>query len=290
MNSLGAEWRTDLQIGRTSRLRTEFYQPLGDAQRLFVAPSARPSGAARPLPGRRAHRELRHGPLCGSASTSAPSSPASARSRLGLAGGTLRPKLESGRRVARARRRASTRRGVTFRAVFDQLDNVELPARGLRREPDVFASSPRLGARDDYTRWDLYAHRRDVLGRHTLIAGGRVAGALDRDPAGLRPRAVGRLPAAVGLPGRRADRPGAGRSAASSTPTGWPTRSCSTASYVGSQREVGRMAKTLVPGNRRNARFRVRSSSASTRRSGPSTWPRGGDRRHSSAYVFLGRP
>ena len=28
LNSLGAEWRTDAQVGRTSNLSTEFYQPL----------------------------------------------------------------------------------------------------------------------------------------------------------------------------------------------------------------------------------------------------------------------
>jgi NTE family protein len=37
LNSLGAEWRNDLQIGHTGRLRTEWYQPLHSAQRLFVA-------------------------------------------------------------------------------------------------------------------------------------------------------------------------------------------------------------------------------------------------------------
>jgi NTE family protein len=37
LNRLGAEWRNDLQIGRTERLRTEWYQPLSPAQRWFVS-------------------------------------------------------------------------------------------------------------------------------------------------------------------------------------------------------------------------------------------------------------
>jgi len=37
MNRLGAEWRNDLQIGRTEVLRTEWYQPLSPAQRWFVS-------------------------------------------------------------------------------------------------------------------------------------------------------------------------------------------------------------------------------------------------------------
>ncbi len=40
LNSLGAEWRTDLQLGRTNALGTEFYQPLDAAGMFFVRPYA----------------------------------------------------------------------------------------------------------------------------------------------------------------------------------------------------------------------------------------------------------
>src|SRR5262245_57682588 len=40
LNSLGAEWRNDLQIGNNERLRTEWHQPLSPAQRWFVAGGA----------------------------------------------------------------------------------------------------------------------------------------------------------------------------------------------------------------------------------------------------------
>jgi NTE family protein len=38
LNRLGAEWRTDLQLGSDPALSTEFYQPLSFNSRLFVAP------------------------------------------------------------------------------------------------------------------------------------------------------------------------------------------------------------------------------------------------------------
>jgi NTE family protein len=38
INSLGAEWRNDLQVGRTSFIKSEFYQPLDERQYFFVAP------------------------------------------------------------------------------------------------------------------------------------------------------------------------------------------------------------------------------------------------------------
>lgn len=41
MNALGAEWRTDLQIGTEPYLRSEFYQPLSFDSHWFVAPRAR---------------------------------------------------------------------------------------------------------------------------------------------------------------------------------------------------------------------------------------------------------
>jgi NTE family protein len=40
LNRLGAEWVTEAQIGQDTRLSTEFYQPLEDAGRWFVAPTA----------------------------------------------------------------------------------------------------------------------------------------------------------------------------------------------------------------------------------------------------------
>jgi NTE family protein len=40
LNHLGAEWTTEAQIGQDTRLSTEFYQPLDNAGRWFVAPIA----------------------------------------------------------------------------------------------------------------------------------------------------------------------------------------------------------------------------------------------------------
>src|SRR5947207_645810 len=40
LNTLGAEWRTDVQLGRASSLFTEFYQPLTPQSTFFVAPRA----------------------------------------------------------------------------------------------------------------------------------------------------------------------------------------------------------------------------------------------------------
>jgi NTE family protein len=39
-NALGAEWRTDVQMGQVGFLTTEWYQPLGTRNGLFIAPRA----------------------------------------------------------------------------------------------------------------------------------------------------------------------------------------------------------------------------------------------------------
>src|SRR5690606_30619508 len=38
INTLGAEWRTDVQVGHTSSVMSEFYQPLTPEGYLFVVP------------------------------------------------------------------------------------------------------------------------------------------------------------------------------------------------------------------------------------------------------------
>ena len=40
LNSLGAEWRNEIQLGYFNNLSTSFYQPLDVNQRFFVEPKA----------------------------------------------------------------------------------------------------------------------------------------------------------------------------------------------------------------------------------------------------------
>jgi hypothetical protein len=79
LDSLGAEWRTDVQIGRNSLLRTAWYQPL--ATRATCSSSRTPRRAA---PCSTSIATTFGWPAttltaCASASTSAPRSPSSAR-------------------------------------------------------------------------------------------------------------------------------------------------------------------------------------------------------------------
>ena len=181
LNSLGAEWRTDLRLGHNSRLRTGWYQPLATSNYLFVEPYAEARRTALDL-----YRDdlrlatysmdrLRVGIDLGTQVTKF------GEARVGLAGGTLRPQLESGPALLDIGAPHVDQAGVALRLVFDQIDNVNFPRSGVFASTEVFASRRDLGARDNYTRWDIFAQGATRLAESTVAVSVRGAGSLDHD-------------------------------------------------------------------------------------------------------------
>jgi NTE family protein len=185
INPLGAEWRTDVQVGSANIVATEFYQPLFVTRALFVAPrlemhrrkqdlflederiarfNVRSSLAGIDL-GSEFTRfgEVRLGVLTGSVSASQETGP---------------PGLEPpGDRVGQG--------GFHGRFAFDQLDSVDFPREGVAGRLSLFRGNAALGADDVYGRWDLNALGAMSLGNHSLQLALRGAG----------PMGGGRLPA-----------------------------------------------------------------------------------------------
>lgn len=177
LNSLGGEWRTDLQIERTSRLWTEFYQPIDDWGSFFVAPHAgleRRSATLYQGDHRLARYEatsmqggvdigaqlFRYGEL-----------------RLGLLGGSLQPKLDTGPVTLKPVESSVGLGAYRLHLVLDQLDSVHFPRAGWRGNANVYASRSHLGADNSYTRWDVernfvYSHGDRTLNL-ALKAGGK---------------------------------------------------------------------------------------------------------------------
>ena len=181
LNSLGAEWRTDLRFGHNSRLRTGWYQPLATTHYLFVEPYAEARRVALDI-----YRDdlrlatynmdrLRFGVDIGTQVTKF------GEARLGLAGGTLRPKLESGPELLDlgAPRIDQAGRQPAPRVRPDRQH--QLPALGRAASTEIFASRRDLGARDNYTRLDLFAQGAMRFGDSTFALGLRGAGTLDHD-------------------------------------------------------------------------------------------------------------
>jgi NTE family protein len=174
MNSLGAEWRNDIQFGRTSRVATEFYQPLDARNYFFVAPNAsfeRRSADLYRDDDNIASYDLnttlvgfdlgsqfyRYGEL-----------------RIGMEYGVLKPTLDTGPEIFSPGSSSIKQGAYTLRLIFDQLDNVSFPRSGWRGGLKIYDSSDSIGADDTYTKWDIDGSVAFSFGDHTFNVGGKV--------------------------------------------------------------------------------------------------------------------
>ena len=208
LNRLGAEWRNDVQIGHTERLRTEWHQPLTSAQRWFVA----------------GHAELARDPFDffdeqGRRARALPARhPADRRRRRRAVRQRRRGAARRGARARQARHRHQLRARLRRGAAVEHRWRGAAPAprRARQRAPAACrlcarrcgcsARTTQLGADEAYSRLE---HRRAgcVLARAACAAVGRLRVACDqRRPAFPRVVEPGRLSATVGLPDRRVHR------------------------------------------------------------------------------------
>ncbi|MEO8486346.1 MAG: BamA/TamA family outer membrane protein [Betaproteobacteria bacterium] len=291
MNTLGAEWRTDLQMGQVGFLTSEFYQPLGTRNGLFIAPRA--TLARRNLDiyqgsDRIARYDITsyYGGLdLGAAFTRY------GEMRFGVIVGRSRATLDTGPPEFEPSPNNVPRGAFTFRALVDQLDSANFPREGFAASLDVIASTKALGARDEYVRWDVSAVGAYSWGRHTLSPVVRSAGAASGDtlPAYDLVQWGGFLQQS-GLPagallGQRLD---FGRLVYFYK---LQDQKLIDGLYAGASVEVGRMERPLVPGNLTGTLLSGAVFFGADTPVGPVYIgygvATGGNR---SAYLFVGRP
>jgi len=180
LNSLGAEWRTDLQVGRTSSFTTEFYQPLTARGTFFVAPNF--------FFERRTSDIYQNEDRVASYSVQAAGVGLDVGSvlgqygelRVGVQRGRLKPELEIGPAVLSPG--PSVDQGAfRLRLVLDQMDSVHFPRAGWRTTAKVYKSSGTLGADESYTRWDMDGAAAYSIGPHTFNAGIKAGGRIGSD-------------------------------------------------------------------------------------------------------------
>ncbi len=181
LNSLGAEWRSAVQVGTTSLLYTEFYQPLDVRRYFFVAPYA---GIQRQLfnlyqgDDRIARYDISFGRVgfdLGSQFTRY------GELRLGLYYGKVNPKLDTGPQFLDPGQEV-TQAGGRARLLFDQLDNVNFPRSGYAGALNILGSQEALGADANYTKWDLSGMLAHSFGPHTLNVGFKFGGKIGSNP------------------------------------------------------------------------------------------------------------
>jgi NTE family protein len=177
LNSLGAELRTDLQLGFNNALQVEFYQPLDARGRYFIAPrvaigndqvdlySGNERIAIYDIASRMAGLDVgvqfdQYGEM-----------------RVGIAGGTVIPKLNTGALVLPTDEKFA-QGGISLRLRMDQLDSANFPRSGWATEWAAYNSRTDLGADDPYSKWRIGATGAYTIGDNTvhvsLAAGGKI--------------------------------------------------------------------------------------------------------------------
>jgi len=182
LNSLGAELRTDVQLGYDANLRVEFYQPLNVKSGYFIAPRVALgqervnlfSGGDRIAVYNVGSRDVavdlgvtfdQYGEL-----------------RLGIEGGKLIPRLDTGPGLINPEDVAFSRGAVTTRLLLDRLDNADFPRQGWAAQVEVYGSSTDLGADAGYTKWQAGGSVTHSFGENTVRFRARAGGKIGSNP------------------------------------------------------------------------------------------------------------
>ncbi len=169
INPLGAEWRTDLQIGSTTSLGSEFYQPLTCRRRILCcterassndAPrrSIRATNAWQPSTVKKAQASLDLGVNLYEYGTI----------RLGVLAGKVKREVDTGTLPFPVNSDTITLGAYNARMILDQLDSVHFPREGWKADFSYLKSDTGLGADDSYKKWDVSGSFVRSFGEHTI--------------------------------------------------------------------------------------------------------------------------
>jgi NTE family protein len=196
LNRLGAEWRTDAQVGFTNRLMSEFYQPLGFKYIGYVAPRIELQSQPTQF---FFNNQLagNYGVKYARAHLDAGYQNRLIDFRLGPFAGWLQASPDFG--AINLPRYDLFQAGVTGRVLLDQLDDTDFPKDGYLGLARVFSTQEAMGSEDQYTKADasvLVAKSRD---RHTLSLGLSGGGAVSGDLPVYDPYTLGGFQRLSGL-------------------------------------------------------------------------------------------
>jgi NTE family protein len=182
INSLGGEWRTDVQVGRTNTISTELYQPLTARGMFFVAPyaqwSRRTSDVYRDDERIATYdiSELAAGVSLGAVLGSY------GEVRVGIERSRLKPELDTGPAALSPGEDRITQGAATFRLVLDRIDSVHFPRSGWRSGASVYKAASQLGSDNEYTKWDTDGIGAYSWGPHTFNLAFKLGGKIGSDP------------------------------------------------------------------------------------------------------------
>lgn len=182
LNPLGAEWRTDVQGGRTTGIASEFYQPLQLDQYIFVAPRVL---AQRTLVGLfQGNTQLGDYSLVTYLAGLDLGSQFSkyGEFRFGIIEGSTTADVQTGPPGLLPAGGYHRQGALRTQLVIDQLDSIDFPREGYGSNLYLFASRPGLGADDNYNRWSADIQWAYSFGNNTFNFGAGGAGNLGTNP------------------------------------------------------------------------------------------------------------
>jgi NTE family protein len=169
INQLGGEWLSEVQIGKDNRLYTEFYQPVVESGRYFVAPSASLGQSTRGvyLNGDRVavYQVIRSkvavdaGAVIGTWG----------EVRVGPLWQHIRANVDTGSPVLPTLAQNSA--GLAFRLVGDHFDHAWFPREGHRTVVSAYAADKSFGSTTNYQRLEAAIDGAKSWGAHTIHAG-----------------------------------------------------------------------------------------------------------------------
>ncbi|MEM7281987.1 MAG: BamA/TamA family outer membrane protein, partial [Pseudomonadota bacterium] len=167
VNSLGAEWRADFQVGREPRLFSEFFQPLDHKNGFFIAPQLELSKIALNL--------FEDGNRIGELRINQLQAGIDFGHQFGN-WGEFRIGVRRGTGSARVRIGDPTLFSLDFDSGnvfasfgYDRLDNANFPRHGTRANIEWSASRKSLGASDSFESIDADFIRAQTFSKYTLL-------------------------------------------------------------------------------------------------------------------------
>lgn len=182
INSLGAEWRTDFQIGRTTSLTSEFYQPLDESGRFFVSPQIKLERRSTSIYNgdtRLARYDFRTEEVGIDIGTQFRRY---GEIRLGVVAGKVDPSLDTGPAFLTPGGPDINTGAYRLRMFFDRLDSAIFPRSGWSSTVKVYDSNTALGADAAYTKWELDANNAISFGNHTFNLAVKGGGKFGNNP------------------------------------------------------------------------------------------------------------
>ena len=179
LNGLGAEWKTEVEIGQTLALTTEFYQPLAYSGLFFVAPRLTVARTVSDVFSD-STRVGQYGIESFQGAFDIGMKLGTwAELRLGIDRGKINAEpIIGGEELADL---SIDRSILGARIIFDQVDNMNFPRRGFSVSSGFYASRKFAGADEDYHKLEIGMFGAASIGRHTFLPFLKAATSLDSD-------------------------------------------------------------------------------------------------------------